>query len=355
MNIELLFLCQWSVSVYIRTMKNRFTYLKLKNNHEIANRVVIPAMASETADSRGYVTDKTISHYANLSRSGAGLIIAEYSFVHNSGRSEPFQLAIDHDDQIQDLSIIAQVIHRSGALAGIQLTHAGGKTEKVFTGGIIMAASSVITPVKDKELEVPRSMNKFDIQLWKDSFLRSADRAVASGFDLIELHAAHGYGLNQWLSPLTNKREDEYGGSLENRMRLLLEIITSIRLKHPELLLSVRIPGQDFLEGGLTQQDGIVIAEKLEKSGVDIINVSSGIGGWRRPRERSGEGYLVKEASLIQSHILIPVIGVGGIESGNFIDELISNNQISLAAVGRAILKDPFKWGETNLKEGSYV
>src|SRR6185437_14332312 len=117
--------------------------------------------------------------------------------------------------------------------------------------------------------------------------------AVLAGFDLVELHSAHGYGLNQWLSGITNRRQDEYGGSQKNRNRLLIEIVTAIRAQFPNLLLSVRIPGQDFIEGGLTPEEGVDLSMQLESAGVSLINVSSGIGGWRRPGGRHGEGYLV--------------------------------------------------------------
>jgi NADPH2 dehydrogenase len=178
---------------------------------------------------------------------------------------------------------------------------------------------------------------------FKKGFIEAANRAVKAGFDLIEFHAAHGYGLNQWLSPLTNKREDIYGGNIENNLRILNEIIIEVKKNHPEILIAVRMPGQDFIPSGLTTEDGIYIAQTLEKIGVDILDVSSGIGGWRRPRDRTQEGYLVPEASVIQRAVGIPVIGVGGIETESFIDELIASGKISLAAIGRAILSGQFK------------
>jgi NADPH2 dehydrogenase len=334
---------------------NRFSPLLFRNGKAFLNRVVVPPMASETADIEGFVTEKTLSHYTKLASAKTGLVMVEYTFVDYSGRSEEFQLGLSEDTQIEGVKKIAEIIHKSKALAGIQLTHSGGKTTVEFSGGALQAPSNIPVPAKDFQFETPTPMSMNDIQTWKDSFLKATDRAVEAGFDLVELHAAHGYGLNQWLSPLTNKREDQYGGSIANNGRLLFEIIESIREKYPHLLLSVRMPGQDFIPGGLIHDEAIFIARELEKRGVDIINVSSGIGGWRRPNARNGEGYLVDEASIIQNAISIPVIGVGGIESGLYIDEVISKNKISLAAVGRAILKDPFSWGEENLKEGCYV
>lgn len=329
---------------------SRFSPLLITPSLTLTNRVVVPPMASETANLQGFVTEESIAHYRHLGEAGAGLIFVEYTFIHSSGKSEPNQLGIDHDDKILGLAQVSKAIKASGALAGIQLTHSGGKTESLFTGGVLHSPSGVIVPVKDKVLEKPSIMTEEDIRNWKKWFLDSATRAVKAGFDLIELHAAHGYGLNQWLSPITNKRNDHYGGSPLKNLTLLLEIIQEIKTLHPDLIISVRMPGQDFIEGGLNIHDCILIAQNLENSGVNLINISSGIGGWKRPRTRIGEGYLVEEATIIQQHLKIPVIGVGGIETGCYIDELIQTNKISLAAVGRAILQNPKRWGENQLR-----
>ena len=322
---------------------NRWSKL-LINNTTLRNRVVVPPMASQTANQLGFVTIKTQEHYQRLSEAGAGLLIVEYTYVHPTGRSEENQLGIYSDASIEGLSKISKLIHHSGAISGIQLSHAGGKSDRGLTGGALMGASAIAVPVKGQEMEIPDEMNKEEIELWKSAFGKASDRAVAAGFDLIELHSAHGYGLNQWLSPITNHRVDEYGLNLTGRMRLLLEIIIEIRARHPLLLISVRMPGQDFTDNGLTIDDTIIVAQSLEKIGVDIIHVSSGIGGWRRSNSRIGEGYLVNEATRVLAAVNIPVIGVGGIESGEYIDSGISSAQFSLAAVGRAILKNPKAW-----------
>jgi NADPH2 dehydrogenase len=337
------------------SLLNRYSGLTFKNGQVLSNRVVVPPMASETGDTAGFVTEKTVQHYSRLASSGAGLVMVEYTYIHASGRSEEFQLGLVSDEHRDGLKKLANVIHAQGAMAGLQLTHSGGKTERRYSNGFLQGPSAVRVPVKDMELEIPQEMNQAEIQLWTHSFYAAVNRAVEAGFDLIELHAAHGYGLNQWLSPLTNIRQDEYGGSLANNSKILFEIIDGLRSQHPHVLFSVRMPGQDFISGGLTHEDTQYIALELQKRGVDLLNISSGIGGWRRPAARIGEGYLVDEAIQIQSKLSIPVIGVGGIESGDYIDSVISTNKISLAAVGRAILKDPAVWGEKNLKEGSYV
>jgi NADPH2 dehydrogenase len=321
---------------------NRFSPLPLNSRISLQNRVVLSPMASQTAKPDGFVSAKTLEHYARLAQAKTGLMMVEYTYVHESGRSESHQLGISTDEHGAGLAQIANLIHESGAVAGLQLTHAGGKSTYELTGGQLMGPSGRVVPVKDQVLETPSIMQAADIELWKKSFLEGARRAVVAGFDLVELHAAHGYGLNQWLSPLTNERTDDYGGSLKNRARLILEIITEIRAQFPQLILAARVPGQDLLPGGLTTSDMIQVSQWLEAAGLDLLDVSSGLGGWRRPQERSGEGYLVPEAALLQTQVSIPVIGVGGIHSGEYIDQLISTRTISLAAVGRAILQDPY-------------
>lgn len=329
---------------------NRHSPLELRNGRHLQNRVVIPAMASQTASTEGFVTTTTQEHYKRLAAAGVGLVFLEYTYVHKSGRSEVNQLGIPSDSHIERLDEIASIIKSSGALAGIQLTHAGGKSSRELTGGPLMGPSDVAVPAKSENLEPTSPMSLEQINGWIEAFALGAQRAQKAGFDIVELHSAHGYGLNQWISPITNKRQDEFGGNLANRLRLITLIIERMKHECPSLLVSVRIPGQDHIEGGLTIDDGVQIAQHLEAIGVDLINVSSGIGGWRRPHDRSGEGYLVPDAIAIQNKVSTPVIGVGGIESGAFIDKLVADGSLKLAAVGRAILKNPTEWADRNLK-----
>jgi NADPH2 dehydrogenase len=318
--------------------------LQINNVITLKNRVVVPPMASGTASQSGTVTAETISHYSSLGLSNASLLMVEYSYVHLTGKSERNQLGIDSDSKILGLKELAQTIHRSGAVSAIQLTHAGAKSSRSQTGGKLISPSGLKVPVKGKELESPDIANRQDINLIKQSFLNAAIRANKAGFQIIELHAAHGYGLNQWISPLTNIRNDQYGGSLFNRSKILLEIIRLIKQNIPEVTLSVRIPGADHFENRLANQDSILLSKTLEKEGVSIINVSSGIGGWRRPQARTGEGYLVDDAEIISRQVEIPVIGVGGIRTARYINESLEQKRFSLAAVGRSILNNP-QWG----------
>ena len=331
---------------------NRFSSFRFGNGKVAKNRVVVPPMASQTADTTGFVTDRTIEHYGLLCRSGAGLVIAEYSFVHQSGKGEGTQLGAHSDGVIPGLERIASVIQKSGALAGIQLVHVGSKSSHDLTGAALMAPSAVSVPVRGRTSEIPVAMTEGQIEEWVGWFGDAAARAAKAKFDLVELHASHGYGLNQWLSPITNKRNDAYGGAIDARSRLLLRIAAAVKRDHPELLLSVRLPAQERIAGGLTEEEMGWVVSKLEELGADVIDVSSGIGGWGRPEGHLEQGYHVSDAAHLKVHTTLPVIGVGGIETGGFIDTILSSGQVDFAAVGRAILKNPEEWNRHNLCVG---
>jgi NADPH2 dehydrogenase len=198
---------------------SRFDKLDLGRGRRAANRVVVPPMASETAGADGVATAATVDRYARLASSGAGLVFVEYTFVDWSGRSEPNQLGLTSDGHAAALAPVLAAIKARGAVAGLQLTHCGGKTTRDLTGGVLQGPSDVAVPVKDRVTEPTTPMTPDEIRAWKAAFVAAAERGAALGFDVVELHAAHGYGLNQWLSPVTNRRSDEYGGEHEGRAR----------------------------------------------------------------------------------------------------------------------------------------
>tara|TARA_B100000749_G_scaffold280259_1_gene275742 strand:- start:102618 stop:103619 length:1002 start_codon:yes stop_codon:yes gene_type:complete len=329
--------------------KDRWAPYTFSNGKVTKNRVVVPPMASQTADRSGKVTESTLGHYKKLSASGAGLIFVEYSYIDISGKGEPNQLAVDADNKIVGLSQLAKVIQKSGALAALQMVHCGGKSNTELTGGALWGASAIPVPVKNLNLEVPEVLSLEKVQKLISMYIDAAGRAVRAGFDVVEFHAAHGYGLNQWLSPITNHRTDSYGGGIEGRSKILLQIVESIRSHWPNILIAVRLPAQDHFPEGLSLEDMNWVSEQLQKKGVDLLDVSSGLGGWRRQRDKVGQGYLVEDAEQLKQNINLPVIGVGGIEHGNFIDQIVMEGKVDFAAVGRAILSNPHQWGQQNL------
>jgi len=330
---------------------NRWSVLNFNSGLQSKNRVVVPPMASSTATVEGFVTDATLSHYRRLALSGAGIVFVEYTYVHPTGRGEEQQLGIYHDGQIVGLTALAMALKKSGALAGIQLVHNGAKAETALTGQTLLGASAVAVPVKDRSMETPREISALEIPSYQQWHVDAVRRAAQAGFQLVEFHAAHGYGLNQWLSSITNRRSDQYGGAIENRARMLLEIFARVRTEFPNMLFGFRLPGEDNYPGGLSSDEMIWVARQLQDAGIDFLDVSSGIGGWRRPAHREGEGYLVPEATRIQAAVRVPVIGVGGIKTGQYIDGALGEGLFSLAAVGRGILENPQSFYQEVLKQ----
>ncbi|SHH73757.1 oxidoreductase [Ferrimonas marina] len=327
---------------------DRFSPLAL-GPHRLANRLVVPPMASQTADRHGLVTAETLSHYRTLAQSTASLVMVEYSFVSPCGRSEPNQLGAHQDTCIEGLGAIAETIHAQGAKAGLQLTHCGGKAQLDVCPDL-MGPSGITVPAYDRTLPQPKAMSEQAVWHWRDAFIAAALRAAKAGFDLVELHCAHGYGLNQFLSPVTNHRTDRYGASLAGRTQLVVEIIEAIRAQ-TQLTVMVRIPGQDLYPGGLSRDDMVAVSQRLIAAGAQVLDVSSGIGGWNRPRDRQGEGYLVSEAAYLkQAGLGVPVIGVGGIETGEYIDHALQQGWLDLAAVGRKILSNPQAFAQQQMQ-----
>jgi NADPH2 dehydrogenase len=313
-----------------------------RNGKVATNRIFVPAMASKTADETGSATEVTVAHYDRLARSGAGIVFVEYSFVHQSGKAEPRQLGMANEDHQRAAVPIAQTIHKQGSLAGLQIAHAGGKTTTAITGMPLQSPSGVVVPARGRDLEIPVALSEAQIQDWKKWFVDAALRVAGAGFDMVELHGAHGYGLNQWMSPLTNTRSGAYGR--HERSRLVCEIVSAIRASVPQLLVSVRLAGRDFLEGGLEESDMVIMAQQFVEAGVDVLNVSSGLGGWNTPEAAIEEGFLVPQAAVIQQAVSVPVVGVGGIKTLEFVNQGIKRRSFEFAAVGRAILHGQWRW-----------
>ncbi len=316
---------------------------------KLRNRLVLPPMASQTGDAEGHVTAATLAHYARIVRPSLGLAFVEYTTVHPWGRSESQQLALYTDAHEAGLAQVASLIRSQGVVPGIQLTLAGAKTDVDMIGRVPFGASALPVPAHGGDMPAPEPLQDAEITLLMDAFVDSALRAERAGFAVIELHAAHGYFFNQWLSPITNQRLDGHGESLAGRSALLVGLVARLRsVLRPDTVISVRFPGQDRLPGGLTLEDGVWLAQALEAVGVGLLNVSSGLGGWRRGREQRGEGYLVPDAAHLRQAVNIPVIGVGGIQSLAYTQSILAAGDVDLVAVGRAVLENPdWPWTET--------
>ncbi|RLG83775.1 MAG: NADH:flavin oxidoreductase [Thermoprotei archaeon] len=304
--------------------------------HVIRNRLVLPPMGTGLAGPRGEVTDELIKHYDVRSRCN-GLVIVEHSYVSPRGKVTENQLGIWSDDLIPGLARLAKTIKGRGAVAVIQLNHGGGKANPELVGTPI-APSSV--PVPGFEW-VPREITREEIDEVVEEFVEAARRAIEAGFDGVEIHGAHGYLLSEFLSPITNKRRDEYGGPLENRMRLPLRIVERVRrvIGSGKLLL-YRMGVTDAMEGGFTVEEAEVFAARLVERGVDVIDVSGGLCGAELPGKENVQGYFVPYAERIRRRVKAPVIGVGGVRDPLFANRVIEEGRIDLIAVGRAQLED---------------
>ncbi len=294
-------------------------------------------MASELAGPNGEVTDELLVHYM-LRSSCVGLVVVEHSYISPEGKYSPKQLGIWHNDLIDGLSRLSNIIKRNGAIAVIQLNHAGGRADPRVCNCRPIAPSQILVP---NGFEVPREMVDEDFETVLKSFREAAVRAVKAGFDGVEVHGAHGFLLNQFLSPITNRRSDRFGGTLEGRMRFPLMVVEEVRKSVGSKLLMYRLGADDMMSGGFTVDEAVRVAVKLVDIGVDIIDVSGGLCGGRPPELQGIQGYFIHLAEKIKKHVEVPVIGVGGIKDPYFADELIVEGRVDLVAVGRAHLVNP--------------
>jgi len=303
--------------------------------YTLRNRIVLPPMQTGRASFEGAVTNRLINFYVRRS-AHLGLPIVEHSYVSPTGKIGPKQLAIHDDSSISGFEKLANALHEVGAPAVVQISHAGGVTNKRVIG---------TEPAGPSPREKTRMLEAKEIYGIADEFALAAERAVKAGFDGVELHGAHGYLLNQFFSPLFNRREDEFGGSLENRMRFPLLVVEKVRQRLNGGLLLYRLGSDDLAPNGTHIEDSIVFGRKLEQSGVDILDVSGGMCGSEPKQLRQVKGYFIPQAQAIKNAVSVPVIGVGGITEAEYADKLVSEGKVDLVAVGRAFWSDS-QWAE---------
>lgn len=311
-----------------------FTSFKIKDM-EVKNRIVMPPMCMYSAGEDGFATDFHEVHYVSRAVGGTGLIIIEATGITPNGRISSNDLGIWSDEHIPGLKRIVDKSRVYGAKIGIQLAHAGRKCES--NDEFIVAPSPI--PYSE-DYRVPRELSKEDIYIIIEQFKNAARRADKAGFDMIEIHGAHGYLINEFLSPLSNKRLDEYGGSRENRVRFLQEVLTAVKEVWPENKpISLRVSADDYTEGGIDKEEMAEIINLVKKD-IDMVHVSSGGVVWARIK--TFPGYQISHAEFIRQKCGIPVIAVGLISNFDLVEEIISNKRADLVAVGRGILRDPY-------------
>ena len=317
----------------------------------LRNRIVMSPMCQYMATD-GLVNDWHLVHLGSRAVGGVALVMVEATAVTPEGRISPADTGIWGEQHVEPLARIARFVHSQGAVAGIQLAHAGRKASCVppWKGGTSIKSAEaggwpVVGPSAIPFSEgdpVPGALDEVGIDGIVAAFEAAADRALAAGFQVIEIHAAHGYLLHEFLSPLSNQRTDQYGGSLENRMRLPLRIAESLRQRIPaELPLFVRISATDWADGGWDIEQSVVLARHLKKLGIDLIDVSSG-GLVPRARIPVSKGYQVGLARSIREEAGIMTSAVGLITEPHHADEIVTAGDADLVFVGRELLREPY-------------
>lgn len=307
----------------------------------LRNRIVMSPMCQYSAGEDGRATDWHLVHLGSRAVGGCGLILVEATAVEPVGRISPNDLGLWEDGQIEPLRRIVAFCHSQGAAIGIQLAHAGRKAWSATRG------QGPGQPVGPSPLPfapgwvVPQELDAAGIRRVVQAFRDAAARALAAGFDVVEVHAAHGYLLHSFLSPLSNQRTDAYGGSLANRARLLREVVQAIRAVWPgDRPLFVRASASDWVEGGLTVDDWVEVARDLRELGVDLIDCSSG-GVVPDAQIPLGPGYQIPFAETIRQRAGIATMAVGLITAPEYAEAIVAHGRADLVALGRELLRDP--------------
>ncbi|MFA9422181.1 MAG: NADH:flavin oxidoreductase [Sedimentibacter sp.] len=311
---------------------------------QLKNRLVMPPMATAKADDDGKVSKGILEYYDEKSKGGfISLIIIEHSYISEEGKASLNQLSVADDSCIDYLKKLADIIHENGSKAVMQINHAGSLARNEVTENPV-GPSPILNP-RGLNGSIPRELTKEDIQGIIIKFKEAALRVKAAGFDGVEIHSAHGYLLNQFLSPLTNNRTDEYGVNLRGRIKLHIETIKAVReavgSDYPILL---RLGASDYTNGGTTIEDSKIAAQSFEKAGVDIIDISGGFCGFILP-DNNEQGYFSSLSVAVKNVVKIPVILTGGITNALAAEKLLKEGKADFIGVGRPILNDS-KWAK---------
>jgi len=302
----------------------------------------MPPMATNFAGKDGFINDRHIAYYVRRTQGGVGYITFEHTGVLKQGRAFPNMARIDSDQHIPPFKKLVEAIHKEDGKILIQINHAGRQTSSSITGSPIVAPSSVPCPVRK---EMPQELSLEEIQKIVEAFGEAARRVQEAGADGVEIHMAHGYLINQFLSPFSNKREDEYGGDADRRMRMALEVLRTVRNKvGPDFPVLCRLSGDEYVEGGLKLEETKEIAKALERNGADALHISACVaasGYLNHPPYYVEEGVFVHLAQGIKSVVNIPTITVGRIRTPELANQVLEENKADLISMGRALIADP--------------
>jgi NADPH2 dehydrogenase len=322
-------------------MPHLFSSLTLRGL-PLRNRIMMSPMCMYSAAEDGLVTDWHLAHYVARAVGGVGLLVTEATAVEARGRISANDLGLWDDAQAERLARIVRLVHDQGAAIGVQLAHAG---RKAWSAHKAHGPAKPVAPSPlpfDEGWVVPAELSPAEMEQVVAAWQAATRRAIAVGFDVVEVHAAHGYLNHQFLSPLSNTRTDEYGGSLANRMRFLLRVVKVVRAAWPaDKPLLVRISATDWADGGLTPDDQVVVARELKARGVDLVDCSSGGTVPVGPPDPAA-GYQVPFADKIRHEAGIATAAVGLITTPELADEIIRNGRADLVVLGRELLRHPY-------------
>jgi 2,4-dienoyl-CoA reductase-like NADH-dependent reductase (Old Yellow Enzyme family) len=322
-----------------------FTPIKI-GQVTVSNRFVRSATHDFLADEDGKVTDRQVVLLRDLAEGEVGLIITGHAYVNPAGKASPRQIAVYDDRFIEGLARIPGAVHDFASRVFLQIAHAGRQTKPKLCGCTPLSPSAVYDP---SSKTMPKEMTGEEIRGLIEDFIQAARRAKEAGFDGAQLHVAHGYLLSSFISPHTNRRRDEWGGSITNRARVLAEIVRGTKdLLGPEFSLIVKLNCTDFLPAGLTIEESIQVAKILESAGIDAIEVSGGMAEagkgsiWPGLRREDEEGYFVDQAAGIKEAVKVPVFGLGGIRSFSVMEKIVREGRADLISMSRPFIREPF-------------
>lgn len=321
-------------------LKHLFTPIKI-GPMELKNRIVMPAMGTSLANLDGSVSDETFSYYTARAKGGVGLIITEITNVHITSKT-PRGLTLHEDSLIPHWRELAAAVHAYGGKIWPQLAHQGRQVPSIRTGYQPMAASAIPCPMIK---EMPREMTREDIETIVEAFCEAARRAQDAGLDGVEIHGAHGYLVCNFMSPASNKRTDEYGGSITNRLRFAIEIVTRIKAKcGSDFPVGIRLSSNEMIPGGLTPEEVEIICPMLADAGYDALSLSrAGYPAfrWLIPPAGTPVGLLTAYSQRVKQTVNIPVMVAHRINDPIIADQVIAQGKADLACMGRALIADP--------------
>ena len=316
------------------------------NGMKLRNRLVRSATWEGMCEQNGKPTEKLINCYRELAQGGVGLIITGYTFVRPEGKGLPGKMGIHNNNFEKEYKEMTGAVHDAGGKIAVQLVHAGGETDSANAGRQPLAPSAVKV---DQFPEMPAELTKDEISDIVTAFGEGARRVKAGRFDAVQLHSAHGFLINQFLSPLTNRRTDEYGGSIENRSRFLLEVYQKVReIVGSDYPVLIKLNAADNLDGGLQIDDAVYAAEKLSAAGIDAIEISAGTpaSGNENPartqiNKPEKEAYNLELARRIKEAVSCPVMVVGGFRSYEVAEKAVRDDGMDYISMARPLIREP--------------